>query len=66
MENEQPGNQQWVEMISLGPFGGIDTTTAPYYVAPGNFVAGQNFVPNSNYGGYITVRGRTKAWQLDG
>lgn len=49
------------EFLTIGPFGGLDTTTAPYYVSPTNFVDGENFVPNSNYGGYITAQGRVAA-----
>lgn len=51
-------NDYWVPLLELGPFGGLDTTTEPYWVATSNFVAGQNFVPNRGYGGFNTVQGR--------
>lgn len=49
------------EFLTVGPFGGLDPTTNPYYVAPPNFVDGENFVPNHGYGGFVTVMGRTVA-----
>lgn len=58
----QPSDRdQWVEMLSVGPFGGLDPTTNPYYVAPTNFICGENFVPNHGYGGFVTVMGRNIA-----
>lgn len=54
----QPVNDYWGELIAIGPFGGLDTTTEPYFVAPNNFVNGSNFVPNSGFGGFVTVEGR--------
>jgi hypothetical protein len=55
----QPVNDYWQEMIAVGPFGGLDTTTEPYFVSPNNFVNGQNFVPNSGFGGFVTAEGRS-------
>ena len=52
---------QWLELLTVGPFGGLDPTTNPYYVAQTNFVCGENFVPNHGYGGFVTVMGRTVA-----
>ncbi len=53
-----PNNEYWQELLAVGPFGGLDTTTEPYFVAPSNFVDGQNFVPNSGFGGFVTTEGR--------
>lgn len=55
----QPTNDYWEELIAVGPFGGLDTTTEPYFVSPNNFVSGSNFVPNSGFGGFVTVEGRS-------
>ena len=49
-------------LLAIGPFGGLDTTTAPYYVAANNFVDGENFIPNELYGGFVTTLGRTNAF----
>jgi len=57
-KRDQHTNDYWQEYLSVGPFGGLDTTTAPFYVAAQNFVDGENFVPNTGYGGYYTVKGR--------
>ena len=54
----QPVNDYWQELLAVGPFGGLDTTTEPYFVSPSNFVAGQNFVPNFGFGGFVTAQGR--------
>jgi len=54
----QPVNEQYTELLSVGPFGGLDTTTEPFFVAPSNFVSGSNFVPNAGYGGFVTAKGR--------
>jgi hypothetical protein len=37
---------------------GLDTTTAPFYVAPNNAVAQQNVAINRQYGVYSTAQGR--------
>ncbi len=57
----QIGNDYFEEMLTIGPFGGLDVTTSPYFVASTNFVEGSNFVPNQSYGGYVTVPGRIEA-----
>jgi hypothetical protein len=57
--SNQPTNAFHEDLLSVGPFGGLDTTTSPYYVSPTNFVDGENFVPNTGYGGYYTASGRT-------
>jgi hypothetical protein len=58
----QPSDlDQWLELLTVGPFGGLDPTTNPYFVAPTNFVDGENFVPNHGYGGFVTVMGRNVA-----
>lgn len=54
-----PINEYWGELLAVGPFGGLDTTTEPYFVSPNNFVDGLNFVPNSGFGGFVTVAGRS-------
>lgn len=50
------------ELLTLGPVGGLDTTTAPFFVSPSSFTDGENFVPNRSYGGYTTVQGRANAF----
>jgi hypothetical protein len=45
-------------LLALGPFGGLDTTTAPFYVAQNNYPDGENFLPNQSYGSLITTLGR--------
>lgn len=58
----QPSDlDQWLELLTVGPFGGLDPTTNPYFVSQTNFVAGENFVPNHGYGGFVTVMGRNVA-----
>jgi hypothetical protein len=57
--SNQLTNDYYEDLLTVGPFGGLDTTTSPYYVAPTNFVDGENFVPNAGYGGYYTAEGRT-------
>jgi hypothetical protein len=52
-------------LLTIGPFGGLDPTTAPYYVAANNFVDGQNFIPNQLYGGFVTALGRINAFTGD-
>lgn len=59
----QIGNDYYEEYIAVGPFGGIDDTTPPFYVAPTNFVDCGNIMPNAAYGGYVTVAGRIEALQ---
>lgn len=51
-------NDYYSEMLAVGPFGGIDPTTAPFFVTSPNLVDALNFVPNLQYGGYATVEGR--------
>lgn len=57
----QIGNDYYNELLTVGPFGGIDDTTSPYFLAPMNFADCSNIVPNQNYGGYTTVPGRIEA-----
>jgi hypothetical protein len=59
MRSNQQTNDYYEDLLTVGPFGGLDTTTSPYYVSPTNFVDGENFVPNAGYGGYYTAEGRT-------
>lgn len=56
--NGQPVNDYLQELLAVGPFGGLDTTTEPYFVAATNFVDGSNFIPNFGYAGFVTVEGR--------
>ena len=49
-------------ILTVGPLGGIDPTTAPYYVAPTNVVDAENITPNSSYGAYQTVLGRVNGF----
>lgn len=51
-------DQYIVPLLEIGPFGGLDPTTEPFYVSNSNFVSGQNFLPNSGYGGFVTAKGR--------
>lgn len=55
-----PQNTYYEKYLEMGPFGGLDPTTPPYYVAPTNFPAMSNIIPNGEYGGYVTVPGRLK------
>ena len=57
----QLGNTYFEKYLEMGPFGGLDPTTPAYYVAPTNFPAMSNLIPNGEYGGYVTVPGRLKA-----
>jgi len=50
-----------VPLLEIGPYGGVDTTTDPLYLAPQNFVDSRNFVPNDNYGGFKLTLGRINA-----
>jgi hypothetical protein len=50
------------DFLDIGPFGGVDPTTPPFYVSPQNFPNMQNVLPaNQQYGGYATVPGRVRA-----
>jgi hypothetical protein len=57
--NTAPDDDYEVPLLEIGPFGGLDPTTEPFYVAPSNFIDGQNFLPNNGYGGFVTAKGRT-------
>lgn len=52
------------ELVGIGPFAGIDATTAPVFVAQDKLVDALNVVPNRAYSGYATVRGRVLENQL--
>lgn len=45
-------------LLSVGPFGGLDATTDPYYVDGTHLVDMLNIVPNREYQGYSSMRGR--------
>lgn len=47
------------ELMVLGPFEGIDATTAPIYVDQNHAVDATNVVPDRAYLGYVTAQGRT-------
>lgn len=46
------------ELLTIGPFKGIDATTAQIYVDPDHAVDAQNVVPDRMYQGYLTAQGR--------
>jgi hypothetical protein len=46
------------ELLTIGPFKGIDATTAPIYVDPDHAVDATNVVPDRAYQGYVTAQGR--------
>lgn len=50
-----------VELLRIGPIGGVDETTSPLFVAPVNLSDGLNFIPNTQYGAFTTVLGRINA-----
>jgi hypothetical protein len=54
-------NARVQELMTLGPFNGIDATTSPYYVAQDKAVDMTNFVGDRQYQGLVTVQGRTQA-----
>lgn len=62
MRYHEPTNDDQTPLLSIGPFGGIDPTTEPYYVAESNWVDSRNLVPNTAYGGYVTTLGRSDAF----
>ena len=47
-----------VELLRVGPIGGVDPTTAPPFVAPTNVIAASNITPNTSYGAFATALGR--------
>jgi hypothetical protein len=47
------------ELMTIGPFKGIDATTAPIYVDPDHAVDALNIVPDRAYSGYVTAQGRS-------
>lgn len=51
-------NQYVQELLTIGPFKGIDATTAPIYVDPDHAVDATNVVPDRTYQGYDTAQGR--------
>jgi hypothetical protein len=46
-------------LLSIGPVGGTDATTDPFYVDEKKAVRTTNLVPNRTYLAYATMRGRT-------
>jgi hypothetical protein len=56
--DNSPTNDYITPLLEIGPFGGLDPTTEPFFVSPSNFISGENFVPNNGYGGFVTVEGR--------
>ena len=57
-----PNNENWQPLLTIGPFGGVDTTTEPYYVAEGIWTDARNLVPDVAYGGFVTAQGRVNAF----
>lgn len=57
----QLSNQDEVELLAIGPFLGLDTTTASYFVDDFHGTDMVNVVPNRKYQGYLTVKGRVHA-----
>lgn len=53
-----------VELLRIGPIGGIDATTAPPFIAPFNLFDATNLTSNTNYGAFTTVLGRTLGFTL--
>lgn len=53
-------------VLTLGPVMGLDTTTAPFRLAPTNIVNCQNITPNNTFGSYVTALGRTDIGTLPG
>jgi hypothetical protein len=53
----QFANDQEV-LLSVGPFGGLDTTSSPVYVAPINATQLSNYTVNRTYGSLTTAQGR--------
>lgn len=47
-----------VELLKIGPIGGVDRGTAPHYVSPQNLANAQNFTLNTQYGALSTTLGR--------
>jgi len=54
--------QQWQELLAVGPFGGIDATTDPFFISQVCLADCQNLIPNAHYGGYLTVPGRIEVF----
>lgn len=57
---------QIAAILQVGPIMGMDTTTAPFRLAPQNVVDCQNITPNATYGSYETALGRTSMGVLPG
>lgn len=56
--NERP-------LLSIGPFIGLDATSAPYYTDPSLGTDMTNVVPNRKRQSYITAKGRTNAFSAN-
>lgn len=57
---------QVAAILTVGPVFGLDTTTAPFRVAPNNTVLCSNITPNNTYGSYVTALGRSRIGVLPG
>ena len=53
-----------IELLKIGPVGGVDSGTATHYVAPVNLVSAMNFTLNTQYGGLTTALGRALGFTL--
>lgn len=54
-------NQDVVELLTVGPFTGLDATTSTYFVGEGLATDLLNIVPDRRYQSYVTTQGRTNA-----
>lgn len=53
-----------ISLLQIGPVGGVDSGTAPHYVAPSNLVSSTNFTLNTQFGGLTTALGRAIGFTL--
>lgn len=50
------------ELLSVGPFHGIDASTSKYFTGQYNATDSIAVVPNRAFQGYVTAKGRTTAF----
>lgn len=61
MSQRQLADADIKELLTLGPFLGIDNTTSPYFLDPYHAEDSIAMVPNRAFNGYCTARGRVRS-----
>ncbi|MDE2104259.1 MAG: hypothetical protein KGL39_43885 [Patescibacteria group bacterium] len=62
MAQRRLADAQVTELLGCGPFLGIDASTTPYFVDQFHATDSINLLPNMQFGGFTTCKGRTHAF----